>query len=107
MLLTHLQIIHKPAGIPDYGSPLDAVTVFEDPYSALGSFLNANAPASPARGLCSFMINSVPESASMTDLVKALSKRGKYLFATDLAETDGKSFGGRWEEFVDAMEETA
>ncbi|EME46783.1 hypothetical protein DOTSEDRAFT_52166 [Dothistroma septosporum NZE10] len=53
-----------------------------------------------------FVVNSVPESASMKDLVKDMSRSGEFLFATESSKGDAESFGERWKDFVDAMEKT-
>ena len=59
-----------------------------------------------ARHEFGYMLHSMPESASIKDLVGNMSVYTQNFFVTDSAEIDGKRFGGKWEEFVDAMEKT-
>jgi hypothetical protein len=111
--LTHVKrvkVVHNPGTPPEgdlalFGSP-DLVCVCEEPYQRYrDAEVQARLDAYRLEhAQTMFQISGVP-SGELTEAVRQLCGRGRYMFATELVENFYESFGASWPSFVVAVKE--
>ncbi|KAI9746882.1 MAG: hypothetical protein M1815_004921, partial [Lichina confinis] len=111
-------VIHNPGALPDprfqdIDQAPDVTVVYEQTHATFASnetLRDALATSPYQRSHACFMMHSLPEAESfgrkeLRGVVKELRKRAEYVFLTELDVDYYSSFGSRWQEFIQAMDD--
>ena len=111
-------MIHNPGALPDprfqdIDQAPDVTVVYEQTHATFASnetLRDALATSPYQRSHACFMMHSLPEAESfgrkeLRGVVKELRKRAEYVFLTELDVDYYSSFGSRWQEFIQAMDD--